>query len=104
MIEDAEIRLRYHAKAQQFLYGRARLDEATQDEVDKVADYLRYQDFRLAIEPYLKMKERAISPFLMLSVSPGKVELPRQVKEAIAQCDEMIAIEARKFGYTPDQP
>jgi|SRR6185312_14726640 len=105
LIDGMELRQRYYAKAKQFLYDHDRLDCATEDEIAKTADYLRYQDFRRNIEPYLKEKERLIGRFFNLQVSPS-AQMPEELKKALAQWDELIAIEARNFSYKmpPDQP
>ncbi len=100
--EAAGLSMRYYARAKQYLYDRDRLDEATEDELSKLAEYLRHQDFILATRPYVAQKERIISRFFELQVNPTTAQLPKELEDALAQWDELIAIEARKFGYTPD--
>lgn len=94
---------RYYAQAKQYLYDRDRLECATEDQLGKLAEYLRYQDFRRHIEPYLKSKARIVGDFFALQVSPN-AKMPEELEKALAQLDEMINAEALKFGYSPDQP
>jgi type VI protein secretion system component VasF len=101
MIESAELQMRYHAKAKQFLYDHDRLDTATDAELAQVAEYLRNQDFQRHIQPYMEQKRKLLGDFHSLQAKPVE-ELPQWLKDALAGWDEMIAIEARKFGYSPD--
>jgi hypothetical protein len=88
---------RYYAQARQYLYDRDRLQEATAAELDNLADYLRFQDFRRHIEPYLKQKERLIGDFFALQIAP--VKMPEELEKALALWDEMIHAKALEFGY-----
>ncbi len=97
--EISGLQMRYYAKAKQFLYDRARLDTATQDELVNVAEYLRHQDFVLATQPYVKQKESIITRFFALQANPTTVKLSRELEEALKQWDEMIAAVAKQFGY-----
>lgn len=99
MIETAEMQMRYHAKAKQFLYDNDRLDTATEAELSKVAEYLRHNDFLLHIQPYVEKKRKLLTDFYARQVQPN-VPLPAWLQEALAIWDEMIGIEARKFGYS----
>lgn len=99
MIEQSQLRMRYYAKAKQYLYDRDRLDTATEDELINVAEYLRHQDFLLATRPYLRQKEYIVTRFFNLQANPAQAKLPPELEAALAQWDEMIAIEARNFGY-----
>lgn len=99
MIEDAQIRMRYWAKAKQYLYDRDRLEIATEDQIASLADSLRYEDFRLATQPYVKQKERLITSFFGTQLDPLTAQMPKDLEDALAQWDEMIAIEARNFGF-----
>lgn len=99
LVHAADIRMRYYAKAKQYLYDRHRLDTAGDDELTSVADYLRHWDFMAAVEPYVRQKNRIVSGFY--SLQPN-VQLPKILEEALAAWDELIAIEARKFGYEPE--
>jgi hypothetical protein len=99
--ETAELGMRYYAKAKQFLYDRGRLDEATEDELVKLTEYLRHQDFLLATRPYVAQKEHIISRFFSLQANPTTAQLPKELEEALAGWDELIAVVARNFGYEP---
>ena len=98
MMEDAQQRMLYIARARRYLFERDRLDCATEEAIQGLADHLRHMDFRNAIAPYLKAKERLIGDFFMLQTIPG-AKLPAELERALAQWDEMIDIEARKFGF-----
>lgn len=93
---------RYYAQAKQYLHDRDRLDRATEDELQKLAEVLRHQDFRRNIEPYLKQKQRLVGDFFALQISPN-AKLPEELQKALAQWDEMINAKALEFGYSPDQ-
>ncbi len=99
MIERAEIRMRYYAKAKQFLYDRDRLDTATDDQLASLAEYLRHQDFLLASRPYVAQKERLINSFFGMQLDPLTAQMPAELEEALANWDEMISQVARQFGY-----
>lgn len=89
----------YYAKAKQFLYDRGRLEESTDDELAKLAEYLRHQDFLLATRPYVQQKERIVSQYFSLQSDPTTAQLPKELEDALKQWDEMIATVARQFGY-----
>ena len=93
---------RYYAQAKQYLYDRDRLDCATADELEKLAEYLRYQDFRRHIEPYFTQKQRLVGDFFALQISPN-AKVPEELQKVLAQWDEMINAKALEFGYSPDQ-
>ncbi len=93
---------RYYAKAKQYLYDRDRLDTATEDELSKLAEYLRHQDFLLATRPYVTQKESLIGRFFSLQANPTTAQLPKELEEALSQWDELIIGVALQFGYTPD--
>ncbi len=92
---------RYYAQAQQFLYDRDRLDEATDEELTHLAESLRYQDFRRHIEPYVQQKMRLVNDFYMLQVS-AHAKMSQELQKVLAMWDEMITAKALEFGYSPD--
>lgn len=102
MIETADIRMRYYAKAKQYLYDRGSLDTATEDLLVSTAEYLRHQDFLLATRPYVAQKERLVNSFFGMQLDPMTAQMPEELEDALAQWDEMIAMVARKFGYSQD--
>jgi hypothetical protein len=93
---------RYYAQAKQYLYDRDELECATADQLEKLADYLRHQDFRRHIEPYLKQKQRLVGDFFALQATPN-AKMPAELEKVLAQWDEMINAKALEFGYSPDQ-
>ena len=93
---------RYYARAQQFLYDRDRLEDAMEDELQSLAEALRYEDFRRHIEPYVQRKMRLVGDFFMLQVSPH-ARMSEELTNVLAMFDELIAAEASKFGYSPEQ-
>lgn len=91
---------RYYAQAKQYLYDHDRLDCATADELEKLAEYLRHQDFLRHIEPYLQQKQRLIGNFFALQASPN-VKMPEELQKMLALWDEMINAKALEFEYSP---
>lgn len=98
MIEAAMIKGRYYAQARRYLKEHGDLELATQDELEKLAEYLRWQDFFQHIQPYLSQKTRLLSNYFCTRthLSP---QIPADLEKALAEWDDMIDIEARKFGY-----
>lgn len=106
-MEHASLMRRYYARAKQELYDNDRLDTAAEDEIAKLAEYLRLMDFRRHIQPYMHQKEKIVGTFFMLQANPIRPgPMPTELQKALDQWDELIAIEARKFGYEmpADQP
>jgi hypothetical protein len=93
---------RYYARAQRLLYDRGRLEGTTQDELESLAQALRYEDFRRHVEPYMQQKMRLASDFYMLQISPH-AKMSEELTKVLALWDEMIAAKALEFGYSLDQ-
>jgi hypothetical protein len=93
-----ESMVRYHAQAKRYLYEQGRLDDASQDELSRVADWLRYESFRRSIEPYERSRNMVMTRWLSLQVDP-LAELPEEVRGWVAGWNELIASKAREFGY-----
>jgi len=93
--------IKYYHAARRYLYERDPVGYATADmrEFERLAEVLRYEDYRQHIQPYLRQKELLLSRFYSLQTMPA-APLPAWLQEALAEWDGMIAIEARKFGYT----
>jgi hypothetical protein len=100
MAERATFMLKYHAQARRYLYERDRLEEATENELTSLADSLRYEDFRRHVKPYERARNHIMSRWLSLQVNT-MADMPKEVKDCIAQWNELIASEARKFGFEP---
>lgn len=96
--EAAENRLKYHAQAKRYLYERGRLDEATAEELQSVADWCRYEEFRRNIEPYERARNHIMSQWISLQVNP-QADMPQTVKDCVAGWNDLIASKAREFGF-----
>lgn len=79
------------------------------DSFQRIAASMRHQAFLRAIEPLNAMKRHWLStcllPNAMLLHADGRVdhlpvELPPKIKKAFAELDEMIAIEAKRWGLS----
>ena len=71
---------------------------------ERLAEAIRYRHFRRAIEPYERMRNKPVLDYLSLQTRPGMTDpatYPAWLKEHIALFDELIASEARKYGYIP---
>lgn len=102
MMESASQRIGYIARARRYLYERDRLECATGDQIQSLADYLRYQDFLRAIELPRKAKERLIGDFFMRQPTPN-AKLPAELESALALWNEVIDSEAKKYGFGTNQ-
>lgn len=87
--------------------ARRLCDEHGIDDYPRVLAYVLHRNFLEAIDPYVRMKVRAmslcISPCVMLVRPDGSLEmlpreLPAAVSDFVAQIDEMIAREAERWG------
>lgn len=87
----------YFARAKRYLWERGELGEATESEIESVAHWLRYCDFKAASEPLERMRANILTNFLMLQAHP-LAELPEEVAKAVSHWDDLIAAEAKKFG------
>lgn len=101
----------YWFQARRYLLLRGEQAITTAD-VQRTAEWLRYTDFRRHIEPLEKQRNRILSmwverqpmPVMHVTLEGGEmttqlVPLPDWLTEAVKQWDELIAIEARRFGY-----
>lgn len=93
-------RREFYHHARRFLKerGGAAYERATVPEIERIADYLRYEAFREATQPYRVIKEKLLSDFYNLQINPC-TPLPEYLQEQLAELDTMIAAVAREFGY-----
>lgn len=82
------------------------------DSFQRIAVSLRHQAFLRAIEPLNAMKRRWMSlclvPAKMLIHADGRfehlpIELPPEMKKAFAELDELIILEAQRWGFDTSQ-
>lgn len=101
MFSESPIRITYFHQARRYLRERDPIayHTASVKEIEHLANCLLYEDFRRHIQPYQQQKERLLSDFYSWQAMPGQ-PLPEWLREAIAEWDSMIAIEARKFGLS----
>lgn len=98
MDRDIEVRVYSAAKREARYYG---IDNPK--DVQHLEDSIRYREFRRQIEPYERQRNHYVSKWLSLQAMPKSLDdMPEDLKKAVALWNEMIAIEAKKFGYTVD--
>jgi hypothetical protein len=103
MLAGQSLMIKYHAQAKRYLKDRGRYESASADEFTKVAEYLRHQDFRRAIEPCVRQRANLIGSWFALQAMPVSIDMmPAALKEAVAMWDEMIGSVAKQFGYQAD--
>jgi hypothetical protein len=103
MLAEQSIMLKYYWRAQRELDEHDRLDDATDKDIEQLAHALRHQEFICAIEPYQRQRAHIISSWAMLQTRPLDLsQLPKPLRRAVADWDEMIAGVARQFGYRPE--
>ena len=68
------------------------------EQIEHVADALRYEAFREATQPYRRVKEKVLGDFYKLQANPVVV-LPDWLREQLAELDKGIASVARDFGF-----
>lgn len=87
--------------------ARRLCDKHGTDDYPRMLAYVLHREFLAAIDPYIRMKVRAmnlcISPCAMLVKPDGSLEmlpreLPTAVRDLVAQIDEMIAREAERWS------
>lgn len=66
-------------------------------DVQHLEDSIRYREFRRRIESYERQRNHCVSKWLQ---AMSLDDMPEDLKKAVALWNEMIAIEAKKFGYT----
>lgn len=86
------------AKREARYYG---IDNPT--EVRHLMESIRYREFRRAIEPLERDRNKPIFQWLSLQVRPNEPQ-PEWLVENTKLWDEMIAGVARKYGYANDSP
>ena len=96
------LRIDYFHAARRYLKERDPVgyETAGMREIERLADVLRYEDFRRHIQPYLDQKARLLNDFYNRQINMSQPQ-PLWLQEALADWDSMIAIEARRFGYEP---
>lgn len=79
------------------------------DDLRKVADALRYQSFRDAIQPYIRIKcsVHNLTPLKRVTIGAdglgeAEYEYSPTALETLKLADEMIAGVAKRFGYDMD--
>lgn len=102
ILAQQEFKIKYYHAAKRYLYERGPVGyvSAGMRELERLAEVLRYEDYRRHIQPYLKQKECLLNNFYDLQIRPS-APMPEWLQEALSEWDDMIAIEARKFGYEP---
>jgi len=90
--------LRYHAEAKRYLYERDRLRDASQEELQSLAESFMFDDFKRQIEPYERIRSKLLSDFHMLQVNI-QAQMPKELAESLEQLNDLIATKARDFGY-----
>jgi hypothetical protein len=102
MYSEHHKRIEYYHHAQRYLRERdpVAYETATVKEIEHIANMLRYEAYREAIQPYLKQKERLLSDFYSLQAQPN-TPMPDWLRENLAEWDSMIADVAREFGFVP---
>lgn len=98
MLEHASLMQKYYAQAMRYLEERDRLEISTEAQIKHVAEAMRWEDFRKAVEPYERAKAKLLGDFFALQTSLA-TEIPEALQKALDSWNEMIQIEGRKFGY-----
>lgn len=99
MLRKQEFMVKYYAKAQRYLDDRDRLRDATDDQITSVAEWLRYHEFRRAVEPLDRYRNKAVSDWLAIQTDVH-AEQPEWLKKIVTEWNEHIAFVARsEFGY-----
>ena len=103
MLPAANVIPRYVAQARRYLWERGRLDLASQEEITSLAEYLRYHEFRCAIEPHQRLQEKMITDWAILqSGSVDWSEAPQLLQETVLDIHRAIKKIAADFGYLDD--
>jgi hypothetical protein len=103
MLSNESVVIKYYAMARRELQEHDRLEGATHADIEQLAHALKHQDFRLAIEPYMRQKAAIVGSWLSLQASPTAAEMPATLKEALANWDEMITGVAKTFGFQSEK-
>lgn len=94
-----EFMIKYYAKARRYLDDHGRLLHATDEQITSVAEWLRYHEFRRAIEPLERQRNKPVMDWLSLQTDVH-AEQPDWLKKIVADWNEHIAFVARsEFGY-----
>jgi hypothetical protein len=95
-IPEMENQIRAMAKREAWYHG---IDNPTA--VGNIVESVRYREFRRAIEPYERFRNKPIFDWLSLQARPCAPQ-PDWLIESTRLWDELIAGIARKYGYTSD--
>jgi hypothetical protein len=95
-----EWQIKYYHAARRYLKERGSVEYATAtvEEIERIGQWLRYEDYRRAIQPYLEHKARLLCDFYSLRANLNDPK-PQWLQERLADWDAMIASVAREFGY-----
>lgn len=86
----------YRAWARRELYEDGNTHPSA-DELQSVADYLRWEDFKRNIEPYERIRTRLMSDFLSYGTKPV-APLPKTLQDTIVMLNQRIESIAEQFG------
>lgn len=100
MFSEHPRRIEFYHHARRYLKERDPVAYATASvrQIEHVANALRHEAFREAVQPYQAQKERLLIEFYSRQVRP-EAPMPDWLREAVAEWDAMIAGVAREFGY-----
>lgn len=100
MFSENPKRIEFYHRARSYLRGHDPIGYETMrcEQIERMADVLRYEAFREHAQPYLRIKEKLLSDFYSLQVRPN-VPLPEWLTDQLAELDTMIASVAREFGF-----
>lgn len=89
------IDIRFWAQAKREAYEHGISDPR---DIERLMESIRYREYRRAIEPYMRQRTHIMSEWLSRQVRMD-APMPESLKQCVVFWDEMIADEARKFGY-----
>lgn len=96
-IPEMEAQIRAIAKREAWRHG---IDNPTA--IGNIVESVRYREFRQAIEPYERFRNKPIFDWLALQVRPNAPQ-PNWLIESTRLWNEQIAGIARKYGYAADK-
>lgn len=102
MFSEHPKRIEFYHHARRYLRerGGAAYERATREEIEHIANALRYEAFREEIQPYLKIEEKLLGDFYSLQVNPCTPP-PEWLQDQLAELDTMISAVGKEFGYEP---
>lgn len=105
----------YWWRARRYFHERYQDRNPSTADIQDVAEWLRYIDFRRAIEPIEQQRRHLVTRYYALQAMPTVIvredgtlpevrlkPLPPEFQEIVNYWDELIAVEARRFGYGED--